>query len=148
MSVKNGGTVARNYAETLLSLAKSAGDTAEWGATLRHVATAVSADITLQRFLESPRIPAEHKISMLKRALGDRVPRLFMSFIVRLVQLAGRTVRLRLVPRARIELSFQTDAVLMLFGKRRHRLANRFVGALLRSWVHRRLRKLCKFFNV
>ena len=86
MPVKNGGTVARNYAETLLSLARSAGDPAEWGSLLRHVASAVSTDLTLQRFLESPRIPAEHKIGMLKRALGDHVPRLFMSFIVRLVQ--------------------------------------------------------------
>ena len=86
MSVKDGGTVARNYAETLLSLARTSGDTAEWGAMLRSVANAISTDITLQRFLESPRIPAEHKIAMLKRALGDKVPRLFMSYIVRLVQ--------------------------------------------------------------
>jgi len=85
-STAKGGTVARNYAETLLSLAKASGDTAEWGVMLRHVASAVSTDLTLQRFLESPRLPAEHKISMLKRALGDRVPSLFMRFIVRLVQ--------------------------------------------------------------
>lgn len=81
-----GGTVARNYAETLLSLASSAGDAEEWGTMLRHVASAVSSDLTLQRFLESPRIPAENKIAMLKRALGDRVPRLFLRFLERLVQ--------------------------------------------------------------
>ena len=86
MSGKSGGTVARNYAETLLSLATAAGNTAEWGTMLRHVASAITQDLTLQRFLESPRIPAEHKTSMLKRALGDKVPRPFMVFLEKLVQ--------------------------------------------------------------
>ena len=80
-----GGTVARNYAETLLSLAGTAGDTAGWGTMLRQVATAISEDLTLQRFLESPRIPAEHKVGMLRRGLTDRVPRLFMRFVEALV---------------------------------------------------------------
>lgn len=93
MSGKNGGTVARNYAETLLSLARTAGgDPAEWGTMIRSVASAVSTDLTLKRFLESPRIPAEHKIGMIKRALGDKVPRLFTAFMVRLVQNRRQTL--------------------------------------------------------
>ncbi len=85
-------TVARNYAETLLSLANTAGDTAGWGSTLRHVASAISEDLTLQRFLESPRIPAEHKIGMLKRALSDRAPSLFIRFLEALVRNRRQTL--------------------------------------------------------
>ena len=79
-------TVARNYADTLLTLATKSGEAASWGATLRHVANAISEDLTLQRFLESPRIPASHKSGMLVRALGDRVPPLFVRFLEALVQ--------------------------------------------------------------
>lgn len=85
-SAAAGSTVARNYADTLLTLATKSGDATAWGTTLRHVADAISEDHTLQRFLESPRIPAEHKRGMLTRALGDRVPPLFLRFISTLVQ--------------------------------------------------------------
>ena len=78
-------TVARNYADTLLALAAKTGQQAQWGSTLRHVASAISEDLTLQRFLDSPRIPAAHKSGMLTRALGSRVPPLFLRFIEALV---------------------------------------------------------------
>ena len=81
-----GSTVARNYADTLLTLANRSGEAVSWGATLRHVANAINDDRTLQSFLASPRIPAEHKRGMLTRALGDRVPRLFLRFLEALVQ--------------------------------------------------------------
>ncbi|MBL0172743.1 MAG: F0F1 ATP synthase subunit delta [Gemmatimonadaceae bacterium] len=84
-SAAAGSTVARNYADTLLALAGKSGEAAAWGAALRHVANAISEDATLQRFLESPRIPAEHKSGMLTRALGDRVPPLFLRFLEALV---------------------------------------------------------------
>ena len=91
-SAASGATVARNYAETLLALASNSGQAPEWGATLRHVANAINDDITLRRFLESPRIPSEHKSGMLTRALGDRVPPLFLRFIDALVRNRRQTL--------------------------------------------------------
>lgn len=87
-----GTTVARNYADALLALGRKAGDASGWGTMLRQVANAISEDLTLQRFLESPRIPAEHKVGMLTRALGDRVPRIFMKFIQALVHNRRQTL--------------------------------------------------------
>lgn len=93
MSATVGGTtVARNYAETLLSLARKAGDAPGWGTSLRLVANAISEDITLQRFLDSPRIPADNKLRMLTRALGDRVPSIFMKFVHALVKNRRQTL--------------------------------------------------------
>lgn len=93
MSATVGGTtVARNYAETLLALARKAGDAAGWGTSLRAVANAISEDLTLQRFLDSPRIPADHKLSMLTRALGERVPSIFMKFVHALVKNRRQTL--------------------------------------------------------
>ena len=80
-----GATVARNYADTLLALARKADDAAGWGTMLRNIADAISGDVTLQQFLESPRIPSDHKSAMLTRALSDRSPRLFLKFLHTLV---------------------------------------------------------------
>ncbi len=91
-SAQAGSTAARNYADTLLSLSTTAGDAAGWGRLLRQVANAISEDLTLQRFLESPRIPAEHKLGVLTRALGDRVPQLFMRFLQALVRNRRQTL--------------------------------------------------------
>jgi F-type H+-transporting ATPase subunit delta len=59
-----GESVARNYAE----------------------ANAIETDLTLYRFLESPRIAADQKSAVLTKALGDRVPRLFLRFLQQLVK--------------------------------------------------------------
>ncbi len=80
-----GATVARNYADTLLALARKDNDASGWGTLLRQIADAISGDRTLQQFLESPRIPADNKSAMLTRALGDRTPRLFLKFLQTLV---------------------------------------------------------------
>jgi F-type H+-transporting ATPase subunit delta len=87
-----GETVTRNYADTLLALARKANDAAGWGTMLRQVANAISEDRTLQMFLDSPRIPAEHKTAMLTRALGDRIPRTFMRFLTALVHNRRQTL--------------------------------------------------------
>ena len=81
-----GESVARNYAEALLALARKADDAAGWGDMLRQLANAIRTDVTLQRFLESPRIAAEAKSEVLSKALGDRVPRLFLRFLQQLVK--------------------------------------------------------------
>lgn len=81
-----GESVARNYAEALLTLARKAEDAAGWGVMLRQVASAIRSDVTLSRFLESPRISAVAKSSVLSKALTDRVPRLFLRFLEQLVK--------------------------------------------------------------
>ncbi|MES2525001.1 MAG: ATP synthase F1 subunit delta [Gemmatimonadota bacterium] len=86
MSKAEGSTVARNYAETLLALARKAEDAPGWGNMLRQVAAAMNTDTTLHGFLESPRIASERKSEVLSKALGDRVPRVFMLFLHSLVK--------------------------------------------------------------
>lgn len=81
-----GESVARNYAEALLVLARKAEDAAGWGSMLRQVASAMRTDLTLSRFLESPRISTHAKSEVLSKALGDRVPRLFLRFLQQLVK--------------------------------------------------------------
>lgn len=79
-------SVSRNYAEALLALAGKAGDVDGWGLLLRQLADAIIADRDLANFLESPRIPGELKSSVLAKALGDRVPKLFLRFLQQLVK--------------------------------------------------------------
>ena len=47
-------TIARNYAEALLALARKADDLSGWGRMLSDVAGAVDTDPRLRRFLEAP----------------------------------------------------------------------------------------------
>ena len=54
-------TIAKNYAEALLELARRAEDPAGWGKPIRDVANGVEQDITLKHFLESPKISAAQK---------------------------------------------------------------------------------------
>ena len=74
-------TIARNYADALLSLARKANDTDGWGRTIGEVADAVSGDATLRHFLESPRVSVTQKRELLGRAFQDRVPTLFLRFL-------------------------------------------------------------------
>ena len=68
-----GESVARNYAEALLTLALKAEDAKGWGTMLRQIANAIETDITLFRFLESPRIAADQKSAVLTKALGTGI---------------------------------------------------------------------------
>ena len=74
-------TIARNYAEVLLALARKANDLDGWGAMASDVADAVQRDERLRRFLESPRINAADKNRILEHAFQDRMPRLFVRFL-------------------------------------------------------------------
>ena len=77
----NDATIGRNYAETLLILAKREGKEEEWGALIESLAAVMAEDQTFKAFLGSPRIPATQKIEILDKALGKRVPHLFLRFI-------------------------------------------------------------------
>lgn len=106
MSSADGSTVARNYAETLLALSRKADDAPGWGNMLRQVANAMSSDATLHGFLESPRIASERKSEVLSRALGDRVPRVFLLFLHSLV----KNRRQMLIPQIASEFDTLLDA--------------------------------------
>jgi F-type H+-transporting ATPase subunit delta len=79
-------TVGRNYAEALLTLGTKAENREGFGAMIRDVATAMQQNATLRRFLESPRVSAADKNNVLSKAYGDRVPRLFLRFLQKLVE--------------------------------------------------------------
>ena len=77
----NDSTIGRNYAETLLILAKKQGEQEEWGALIDALAGAMQEDRTLKTFLESPKLAAKQKIGIVAKALGKRVPPVFLRFL-------------------------------------------------------------------
>lgn len=79
-------TIARNYAEALLALARKAGDLAGWGRMIADVAAGVEQDVRLRRFLEAPQVSAERKNAILAQAFQDRVPRHFLRFLQKLIE--------------------------------------------------------------
>jgi F-type H+-transporting ATPase subunit delta len=105
-------TIARNYAEALLELARRAEDPAGWGKLIRDIANGVEQDITLKHFLESPKISEAQKNEVFFQALGDRVPRHFLRFMQTLV----RKRRQMLIP----EISIEYDTLLDIHEGRVH----------------------------
>ena len=78
-------TIARNYAETLLELARRAGDLQAWGQAVDDVAGAMDSDRTLRLFLESPRVSAAQKNRILGRAFEGQLPPVFVRYLQALV---------------------------------------------------------------
>lgn len=78
-------TIARNYAEALLALAKKANATEEWGEVVHAVAGAIESNITLQRFLEAPQVSGAQKKAILAKGLEGKVPPMFIRFLQKLV---------------------------------------------------------------
>ena len=78
-------TIARNYAETLLTLADQAGEREGWGKLIQDIGNAILDNLTLRRFLESPRISESEKREILSKAFADRVPPIFLRFLQILV---------------------------------------------------------------
>jgi F-type H+-transporting ATPase subunit delta len=78
-------TIARNYAETLLELARRAGDLRGWGQAVDDVADAMQNDRTLRLFLESPRVSAAQKNGILGRAFEGQLPPVFVRYLQALV---------------------------------------------------------------
>ena len=100
-------TVARNYAEALLALARKARDVSGWGTMINDVADAIRRDERLRHFLESPRISVEQKNDVLTKALQDRMPRLFVRFLHRVVS----NRRQVLIPHIAVEYMALVDEV-------------------------------------
>jgi F-type H+-transporting ATPase subunit delta len=74
-------TIARNYAEALLELAKRAKDLRGWGTLIASIADAMQRDQRLRAFLETPRVDAATKNEVLRKALADRAPSKFVRFV-------------------------------------------------------------------
>jgi F-type H+-transporting ATPase subunit delta len=105
-------TIAKIYAEALLELARRAEDPPGWGKLIRDVANGMQDDVTVQRFLESPKVSAAQKNEVFFQALGDRVPRHFLRFLQTLV----RKRRQMLIP----EISVEYDQLLDIHENRVH----------------------------
>ena len=78
-------TIARNYAETLLELARRGGDLRAWGEMIDRIADAMETDRRLRVFLESPRVSAQQKNAIFQKAYGTTLPRNFVRFLQALV---------------------------------------------------------------
>jgi F-type H+-transporting ATPase subunit delta len=74
-------TIAHNYAEALLELAKRAKDLRGWGTLIQSIADAMQRDLKLRVFLETPRVDAATKNAVLRKALADRAPSKFVRFV-------------------------------------------------------------------
>ena len=79
-------TIARNYAEALLALARKAGDLQAWGRLIDDVANAMERDERLRLFLQAPQVSADQKNAVLSKAYEDRAPRLFLRYLQQLVK--------------------------------------------------------------
>jgi len=78
-------TIAKNYAETLLELARKATDLRGWGDMIDTVANAIETDRRLRMFLESPRVSAHQKNAIIAKAYEGQLPRNFVRFLQALV---------------------------------------------------------------
>lgn len=78
-------TIAKNYAETLLELARKAHDLRGWGEMIDTVANAIETDRRLRMFLESPRVSGQQKNAIIAKAYEGQLPRNFVRFLQALV---------------------------------------------------------------
>lgn len=78
-------TIAVNYAEALLALARKAEDVEGWGTLIHALADAVTSDEKLRRFLEAPHISAAQKKAVMGAAFADNMPRLMLRFLQKVV---------------------------------------------------------------
>jgi F-type H+-transporting ATPase subunit delta len=79
-------TIARNYAEALLELARRADDLRGWGLLIDEMAAAMQQDRRMRTFMESPRVSAIQKSVVLGKAFESSVPRPFLRFLQALVR--------------------------------------------------------------
>jgi F-type H+-transporting ATPase subunit delta len=85
-------SIARNYADVLLTLARKADATQEWAGIIHAIAGAIEEDTTLQRFLAAPQVSQDAKIAMLGRGLEGKAPRSFIRFLQKLVMNRRQTL--------------------------------------------------------
>lgn len=77
--------IARNYAETLLSLAERHGGAEgleAFGQAADTLAALVQGDPRMRQFLETPRVSPDQKKQALQQALAGRAPEMFIRFVL------------------------------------------------------------------
>ena len=74
-------TVARNYADVLVTLATQAKDLDGWGKLMDEVAGAVASDERLRLFLQSPRVTAAEKSRIIGQAFAKKLPAKLVAFL-------------------------------------------------------------------
>jgi F-type H+-transporting ATPase subunit delta len=79
-------TIARNYAEAMLVLARKANDLEGWGVAIHGVVTAMESDTRLRNFLAAPQISASQKNSVIGKAFATRLPKPMVRFLQKVVQ--------------------------------------------------------------
>ncbi|NND02879.1 MAG: ATP synthase F1 subunit delta [Acidimicrobiia bacterium] len=75
-------TVARNYAEALMTLGERHEGIEAYGALIEALDTMLSANPRLRQFLETPRIDTKEKKAALVKAFGPNAPRPFLNFVL------------------------------------------------------------------
>jgi F-type H+-transporting ATPase subunit delta len=75
-------SVARNYADTLLTLAGREGAEEEWLVMLGEIASLYRESSAFRSFLHTPRVEPEEKKRMLRSVLGDRYPEPLVTFLM------------------------------------------------------------------
>ncbi len=98
-------TIARNYAEALLALARKANALESWGTLMAAVSDAVTTDARLANFLAAPQVAAEAKNTVLEKAFGPALPRPLVRFLQKLVQNRRQT----LIPEIAVEYANLVD---------------------------------------
>ena len=78
-------TIARNYAETLLELARRANDVRGYGELIDTLGAGVETDKRLRVFLEAPSVSGTQKNQILTKAFGGQLPKTFLRFLEALV---------------------------------------------------------------
>jgi len=79
-------TIARNYSEALLVLARKANDLEGWGVAINGVASAMETDTRLRNFLAAPQISAAQKNIVIGKAFANKLPKPMVRFLQKVVQ--------------------------------------------------------------
>ncbi len=98
-------TIARNYAEALLALARKANALDAWGGLMSAVADAIEREPRLANFLAAPQVPASQKNEILEKAFGPVLPRMLVRFLQKLVDNRRQT----LIPEIAVEYANLVD---------------------------------------
>lgn len=78
--------VARNYADTLLTLADRTDDAEAWLSLLDEVASLYWGVPSFRAFLETPRVSLADKREVIRTVFGERYPETFVRFLLVLIE--------------------------------------------------------------
>lgn len=76
------GTIARSYAEALLEVAEREGTPETFAEAFEEVVAALEADARIRTFIEAPTVDRGEKKQVLRTAFEGRVQRLFLNFLL------------------------------------------------------------------